>query len=135
MLDLDAYQVLNVPRTATARQITAAYRKAAQAAHPDRGGNTERMSAINTAYQALSDPARRARTDQVLAALNPELDAIKRLVAGKSPAEIRNVLADIRGHIRSFTQRDRWGNFGAPLDDPRLARHKREAAYLESLLA
>ncbi len=131
----DPYTVLGVPRTATARQITAAYRKAAQAQHPDRGGSTERMAAINAAYHALSSSAKRAHVDRVLGTLDPELDGIKRLVAAMPVQELHRIRAEILGKIRSYTQRDRLGNYGGPLNSPELARHRKELAYLAARLA
>jgi curved DNA-binding protein len=65
----DYYQILGVPRTASAEEIRSAYRKLAMKYHPDRNPNDkqaeERFKEINEAYQALSDPQKRARYDQV----------------------------------------------------------------------
>lgn len=57
------YATLGVSREATAGEIKAAFRAKASAAHPDRGGSTEDMQAINRAYEVLSDEARRAHYD------------------------------------------------------------------------
>jgi curved DNA-binding protein CbpA len=46
--------------------VKAAYRKAALAHHPDRGGSTEAIQRINEANDVLSDPDRRARYDESL---------------------------------------------------------------------
>ncbi len=131
----DHYATLGIGRDATAAQIRAAYRRQAQAFHPDRGGSNARMSEINRAFAELSDPARRAHADRVLAALDPELDGIRRLVAGQDAATIRRVLKDVRQSIASYTQRDRWGNYGGPLNSPQLALLRRQAMFLEELLA
>lgn len=49
-------KVLNLPVTATAVQIKAAYRKLAKTAHVDAGGSDEKMSRLNTARdQALQE--------------------------------------------------------------------------------
>jgi hypothetical protein len=45
------WQVLGVQQGATAEAIKAAYRKLAAEHHPDRGGDSARMAAINMAYQ------------------------------------------------------------------------------------
>lgn len=61
----DPYEVLGVPRTATTRQIRAAYVTRARSAHPDLVGSrgTEVMRALNAAWEVLKDPARRAAFD------------------------------------------------------------------------
>jgi curved DNA-binding protein CbpA len=73
------YEILGVPVTATAREITRAYRGLLRRFHPDTrqenhdGGtagprDTERLHAIMQAYAVLSDPAKRAAYDRALRA-------------------------------------------------------------------
>lgn len=57
------YQTLGVNRDATADDIKRAYRKLASKHHPDRGGDTKTFQEIQTAYDTLSDPNRRAAYD------------------------------------------------------------------------
>lgn len=62
----DHYAVLGLRRGATAAEIKARYRELAREAHPDRTGDPgsrDRMAEINEAYEALSDPRRRAEYD------------------------------------------------------------------------
>lgn len=59
----DLYQALGVPQDAPIEVIRSAYRREALYAHPDRGGNAERMALINEAYETLADPARRRNFD------------------------------------------------------------------------
>jgi curved DNA-binding protein len=65
----DYYQILGVPRTASADEIKRAYRKLARAHHPDlqpaaeRGRAAEKFKDINEAYEVLSDPEKRSRYD------------------------------------------------------------------------
>ena len=70
---VDLYETLGVAKTATADEIRTAYRKLAKSNHPDLNpGNTaaeERFKAIASAYDILSDTAKRARYD------NGEIDA------------------------------------------------------------
>lgn len=66
-MERDYYEVLGVPRTATAEEIKQAYRKLALQYHPDRNKEPdaeERFKEINAAYQVLSDPEKRAMYDR-----------------------------------------------------------------------
>ncbi len=60
----DYYKILGVSRNATAEELKRAYRHLAQKHHPDKGGDPERFKEVNEAYQALSDPKKRAAYDQ-----------------------------------------------------------------------
>ena len=62
----DLYEILGVPRDASATEIKAAYRRLARELHPDVNGNPadqERFKEIAGAYEILSDPAKRQRYD------------------------------------------------------------------------
>ena len=65
----DYYEVLGVPRTASADDIKRAYRQLARKHHPDlqpaseRTRAAERFKEINEAYEALSDADKRAKYD------------------------------------------------------------------------
>ncbi len=60
------YSVLNVPSSATQREIKIAYRKLVQKHHPDvnQSGNDTLIKQINIAYGTLSNPQKRAFYDQ-----------------------------------------------------------------------
>lgn len=64
----DPYDVLGVPRDASADAIKQAYRRLARQHHPDanRGNpaSEEKFKEINAAYEVLSDPEKRARFDR-----------------------------------------------------------------------
>ncbi len=66
----DYYKILGVDRTADQKAISQAFRKLARQYHPDvNPGNAQaeqRFKEINEAYQALGDPERRAKYDQLL---------------------------------------------------------------------
>lgn len=66
-MPVDLYETLGVAKEATTEQIRSAYRKLAKSNHPDLNpGNKaaeERFKAIASAYDILSDPAKRTRYD------------------------------------------------------------------------
>ena len=59
----NAYETLGVPKGASEDEIKKAYRKLAAKHHPDRGGNTAKFQEIQSAYETLSDPQKRAHHD------------------------------------------------------------------------
>ena len=65
----DYYEILGVPETATAKDITKAYRKLARELHPDKNpGDSaaeERFKAVSAAYDVLGDEAKRGEYDEV----------------------------------------------------------------------
>lgn len=44
--------MLDVPATATVKEIQSAYRKKAMVCHPDHGGSVKLMQALNEAYRS-----------------------------------------------------------------------------------
>jgi molecular chaperone DnaJ len=60
----DYYEVLGVPKSASADEIKKAFRKAAIEHHPDRGGDETKFKEINEAYEVLKDTDKRKRYDQ-----------------------------------------------------------------------
>lgn len=59
----NAYETLGVPKGASEEEIKKAYRKLASQHHPDKGGDTAKFQEIQTAYETLSDPQKRAQHD------------------------------------------------------------------------
>ena len=69
MVDVrDYYEILGVPRTATAVEIKKAFRKAAREHHPDKKPGDkaaeQRFKDLNEANEVLSDPDKRAKYDR-----------------------------------------------------------------------
>ena len=96
----DYYEVLNVTRTATDREIKSAYRKLAVKFHPDKNpGDSaaeELFKEAAEAYAVLSDPDQRARYDQYghagLRQTAPDF-------SGAGFAGFEDILGDIFGDI------------------------------------
>src|SRR5271154_3698739 len=66
----DYYDTLGVKPEATEAQIKSAYRRLARKYHPDvskESGAEEKFKAVNEAYEALKDPAKRRAYDQLRA--------------------------------------------------------------------
>lgn len=64
----DYYKTLGVPSTATAKEITSAYRKLAKKHHPDTSsGEEDTFKEISAAYDVLGDADRRKEYDEVRA--------------------------------------------------------------------
>jgi curved DNA-binding protein len=59
----DYYQILGVPRTATADEIKRSYRRLASQHHPDKGGDKTKFQEIQEAYSVLGDPEQRQQYD------------------------------------------------------------------------
>jgi molecular chaperone DnaJ len=61
----DYYDILGVPKAATADEIKRAYRKKAVELHPDKsGGDEAKFKELGEAYEVLKDPQKRSAYDQ-----------------------------------------------------------------------
>ena len=64
-MNQNPYEILDIPRNASAEEIKKAYRKLAHKYHPDKkGGDEIKFKEINEAYQILSNPHKRQQYDQ-----------------------------------------------------------------------
>ena len=62
--DMELYDRLGVPASATDLELKKAYRKMAISHHPDKGGDEETFKLIGEAYRVLSDNDLRAAYDR-----------------------------------------------------------------------
>ncbi len=82
------YQLLSVPYTATAAEITRAYREAMKRFHPDRVRADQRQAAeelskeLNQAYRTLSDPIERVAYDRTVREQEVQDQIMRRYVGG-----------------------------------------------------
>ena len=60
---MDHYQTLGVTPQSDAKEIKTAFRKLASKHHPDKGGDQEQFKKIQSAYETLSDPAKKQQYD------------------------------------------------------------------------
>lgn len=107
---INYYAVLDVLPNATPEVITQAYRRKAQAEHPDKNGDPGRFRAIQEAYEILSDPERRKRYDAGDDPTAAPLDAVSVLsqlcvqVVRGFPVDV-DVIAEMRKHL--LNEKDR----------------------------
>ncbi|XP_071691941.1 uncharacterized protein [Rutidosis leptorrhynchoides] len=83
----DYYSTLGIPKSATSKDIKAAYRKLARQYHPDvnkQPGATEKFKEISNAYEVLSDDKKRAMYDRY------GEDGVKSTVGGQAGAYATN---------------------------------------------
>ncbi|MGH6781586.1 MAG: molecular chaperone DnaJ [Sphingomonadaceae bacterium] len=97
----DYYQVLGVPRNATADAVTKAYRRLAMKYHPDRNPDDkegeDRFKEAKEAYEVLTDTHKRAAYDQYGHA---GLDAARGAGSGFSPSDaFGDIFGDVFGDI------------------------------------
>lgn len=94
MTDRNHYETLGVDRDASLDDIRKAYRSEAQKHHPDRGGDAERMQALNQARDTLLDADARAAYDADLD-LGPDAVQLARLARECLIVHFKQVLAAI----------------------------------------
>lgn len=58
------YEALGLPKSCDEKELRRAYLKLSKTHHPDRGGEEKKFKEINTAYNTLKDPEKRAAYDK-----------------------------------------------------------------------
>lgn len=107
---MSLYDILGVAKDATAEQLKKARQALAKKYHPDRqGGDSEKMQAVNKAYDVLSDPTARKHYDETggIAGVQP-LDTaakdtirqgVKQILMSGNLKDENNLLATLRANI------------------------------------
>ena len=102
--DLDLYAVLGVERGASPDEIRGAYRRAARASHPDLhpgdASAIERFKRVQTAYEVLGDPVRRAAYDAP-----PATPPVATTPAPEAPVSLARELGETVRAIRVMARR------------------------------
>ncbi len=97
------YDILGVPKTASADEIKKAYRKLAMKYHPDRNPNNkeaeEKFKEAAAAYEVLSDEKKRASYDQVGHAQYEQMGSMGGHPGGMNMDDIFSSFGDIFGDI------------------------------------
>jgi DnaJ-class molecular chaperone len=93
----DFYQILGVQRDASQAEIKKAYRKLASTHHPDKGGDTKVFQEIQSAYETLSDPEKRAKYDspQQFTAGEDTIDDILKAMRRAHEQHFRNMVQSV----------------------------------------
>jgi hypothetical protein len=105
-VEKDYYSILSAPETASQDEIERLYKRLAMLHHPDRGGDTEEMKAINEAYRVLRNAATRRtydlrlqQGDNVLSVaappLSPPLALLPDTVLGRLVGALLSLLAGL----------------------------------------
>jgi len=92
---MDHYQTLGVSKDADVKEIKQAYRKLASKHHPDKGGDKAEFQKIQSAYDTLSDPQKRAQYDNP----NPFGEGFQFDFRGGDPFGQGSPFSDIFGDI------------------------------------
>ena len=97
------YDILGVTQDASNEDIKKAYRDLSKKHHPDLGGDTEKMKAINVAYSILSDEDKRKEYDNPISNpnFNPFGDNPFNNAFGGNPFDGIN-LADLLNNLNGF---------------------------------
>ncbi len=96
------YRRLCINRSATKKEIKAAYREMVREAHPDTGGSNEDFIKVQEAYHVLSDKSRKRHYDQTgewVAMGIPEQTRIQQKANDVLAAEFARILSEKSGEI------------------------------------
>ena len=130
--DKDYYKVLGVSDSATAKEITKAYRKLARQYHPDTNAGDrqaeERFKEISAAYDVVGDEAKRKEYDEVRK-LGPMAGGFGGASGGGPGAGGFNFNGDVNDLLGNLFGRGRRGGGGAGGAGPAPGRGPRGHAH------
>ena len=119
---MNPYLVLGVSETASAAEISAAYRTLAVSRHPDRHGNSTASHAamveLNSAYELVRSPERRHETDAALRLVKwREFFSSGRLNELKRRASVSNRAASTPAAPETFVEAAAQFSQQRPIDE------------------
>jgi molecular chaperone DnaJ len=122
-LNKDLYQVLGVPKTASADDIKQAHRKLVRQYHPDANkepGAEDKFKEVQSAYDVLSDPEKRRRYDgqgsHPFGDMFGDIFGGVQWGGGKYPRAGQNVVATVSVNLRDILQ-DKEVRVNLPTDE------------------
>ncbi|GAM21041.1 hypothetical protein SAMD00019534_042160 [Acytostelium subglobosum LB1] len=116
----DLYKILDVPKDASFRQLSEAYRTQSRLCHPDKGGHTNDFLRLRKAYDILSDPIRRRYYDTTGVTDIRVLDQLKRFTpfATKVSDYVPYFLHNVLDRLFNFKARTMASSIGLATDAP-----------------
>jgi curved DNA-binding protein CbpA len=97
------YETLGVSTTASPAEIKRSYRRKAEKAHPDKGGDHSQMAELNRAYKTLIDPNRRLLYDRTGQDQEQPLESRSTTLVMRAFTEgLSNDVPDVLAHARQW---------------------------------
>lgn len=114
---MSLYDTLGINKDASKEEIKKAYKNKAKESHPDKGGSTDKMVALNKAYSILNDESKKEKYDKTGEVdergdefKNKSLDLLRSLlrdafvsksVFNEDEYKYRNVISEMKSKIKS----------------------------------